>query len=179
MNVNDILNKALALLGVNDLTVSAGSADPRLAKLVTALGVAYMRLITEYAPIEREESIAVVGGSYDLSALSEGFFDAVRLTDDAGDAASFRLRGKTLIAPDGNYTLRYYALPSAYPAIGGSVEVAPQVTLDLFARGVAAEYALSSMMYEESLLHERKYKEGLMKALTPHAPKRITVKRWI
>ena len=179
MNVNDILNKALAILGVNDLTVSAQSTDPRLARLVTALGVSYMRLITEYAPLQREESITVASGAFDLTTLNDGFFDAVRLTDENGALVPFRLRGRTLIAENGAYTLRYYALPAAYPAIDGTVEVAPQITLDLFARGVAAEYALSSMMYEESLLHERKYKEGLMKALTPHAAKRISVKRWI
>ena len=180
MNVNDILSKALALLGVEDVTVSAGSTDPRLARLVTALGVAYMRLITEYAPIEKEASVTVTGGSCDLSTLDQPLFDAVRLTEDGGNTAvPFRLRGRTLMARDGSYTLRYYALPSAYPAVGGSVEVSPKVTLDLFARGVAAEYAMASMMYEESLLHERKYKEGLMKALTPHATKTFSIKRWI
>ena len=179
MNVNDILNKAIAILGIDDLAVSAQSTDPRLSRLVTSLGVSYMRLITEYAPLEREESVTISGGNLDLTTLSENVFDIVRLTDDRGEKAAFRLRGRTLIAEDGRYKLRYYALPASYPAIGGSVEIAPQITLDLFARGVAAEYALASMMYEESLLHERKYKEGLAKALTPHAAKSIRVKRWI
>ena len=179
MNVNDILNKALQLLGIEDVTVAAGSTDPRLTKLVTALGVTYMRLITEYAPLERETSVTVSGGSFNCSGLSEPIFDAVRLTSEKGERVSFRLRGHTLLAEDGEYTLRYYALPSAYPAVGGSVETPPQITLDLLSRGVAAEYALASMMYEESLLHERKYKEGLMRALAPHSPKSIPLKRWI
>ncbi len=179
MNVNDILNKAVELLGITDLTVRPQSSDPRVARLVTSLGVSYMRLITEYAPLEREENVTVSGGSLDLTTLNEGVFDVVRLTDESGEKAAFRLRGRTLIAEDGRYTIRYYALPSSYPAIGGTVEIAPQITLDLVARGVAAEYALASMMYEESLLHERKYKEGLAKALIPHAAKSIRVKRWI
>ena len=179
MNVNDILNKALSLLGIDDVTVSSESSDARLARLVTALGVSYMRLITEYAPLEREETITVANGAFDLATLNSTFFDAVRLTSEEGKSVSFRLRGRTLLVGSGNYTLRYYALPSAYPAIGGTVEVAPQITLDLFARGVAAEYALASMMYEESLLHERKYKEGLMKALSVRGVKSIPVKRWI
>ena len=179
MNVNDILTKALALLGVEDVTVSAGSTDARLAKLVTALGVAYMRLITEYAPIEKEASVTVSGGSYDLTTLEHPVFDALRLIDEWGESVPFRLRGRTLLAGDGRYTLRYYALPAAYPAVGDTIEVSPKVTLDLFARGVAAESAMASMMYEESLLHERKYKEGLMKALAPHGTKTVSVKRWI
>ena len=178
MNVNDILEQALALLGIGDAVVAAGSTDPRIARLVNSLGVTYMRLITEYAPLEREESVTVTGGSLDLSTLGYSLFDVVRLSDGERKVV-FRLRGRTLLAEDGRYMLRYYALPSAYPEIGGTLEVAPQVTLDLLARGVAAEYALASMMYEEAVLHERKYKEGLMKAFSPHAAKSIPIKRWI
>jgi len=179
MNVNDIMNKALALLGIGDVVVASGSTDERVSRLVTAMGVTYLRLITEYAPLEREATIVVTNGSYDASQLSETFYDLVRLTNDKGEVVSFRLHGRTLLAKDGSYKLRYYALPNAYPQIGGTVEVAPQVTESLLARGVAAEYAASSMMYEESLFHERKYKEGLSKALSPHAEKRLPVKRWI
>ena len=179
MNVNDILNKALTFLGIEDLTVTAGSSDARLTKLVNALGVVYLQLITEYAPLEKEESITVTGGSFDLSTLSDNLFDIVRLSDASGAPINCRRRGNTLLAEDGSYRLRYYRLPQAYPAIGGTVEVPSQVTLPLLARGVAAEYALESLLYEESLLQERKYKEGLMKVLSPHAEKRLTVKRWI
>ena len=179
MNVNEILTKALSLLGITDLTVAAGNTDPRQTRLVNALGVAYLELITEYAPLEKEEDVTVSGGTADLSALSEKLYDVVKLTDEAGEAVQCQLRGNTLVAKDGDYRLRYYYLPSSTPAVGGTVETAPQVTLPLFARGVAAEYAFESMLYEEALLQERKYKEGLMRVLTPHAAKRITVKRWI
>ena len=178
MNVNDILNKAFELLGIRDATVAAGTTDTRVLDLVTALGVTYMRLITEYAPLERESAVTVQNGSLDLSTLPERLFDAVRL-DDSGVSVPFRMRGQTLLAKDGAYTLRYYVLPAAYPAIGGTVEVAPQTTVDLLARGVAAEYAMSAMMYEEALSHERKYKEGLLKALSPRKAGCIPVKRWI
>ena len=180
MNVNEILNRSLALLGIHDAVVAAGTTDARVLNLVTALGVTYVRLITEYAPLEREAQISVSGGSFDASTLPETIFDAVRLSDEAGKPVSFRLRGHTLLAEDGAYTLRYYALPASYPQIGGTVEVAPQITVDLLARGVAAEYAMASMMYEESLLHERKYKEGLVKAFAPRGAKSLPqVKRWI
>ena len=179
MNVNDVLNKALDLLGIKDITVTPTEEDERLARLVNALGVVYLQLVTEYAPLEREISITVSGGTWNAGALSEPLFDVVRVTDGKGRSVKCRLRGRTLLAEDGEYTLRYYALPSAYPAIGSTIEVAPQVTLPLLARGVAAEYALESLMYEESLLHERKYKEGLMKVLSPHAEKRIACGRWI
>ncbi len=178
MNVNDILNKALELLGIRDAVVQVGTTDERVLSLVTALGVTYMRLITEYAPIEREEEVTVQEGSFDASTLPEPLFDVLRL-EQSGKPVSFRMRGKTLLAKDGAYRLRYYAFPSAYPAIGGTVEVAPQIALDLLARGVAAEYSAANLMYEESVLHERKYKEGLMKALSSRKTARVTVKRWI
>lgn len=179
MNVNQILNMALELLGIKDITVAAGSEDERLSALVNALGVAYLQLITEYAPLEKEEAITVSEGGFDTSLLSENLFDVARLSNAEGEAVKCRLKGRTLLAEEGSYSLRYYYLPQAYPAIGGTVELPPQVTLPLFARGVAAEYALESLQYEESLLHERKYKEGLMKVLAPHAEKRIPVRRWI
>ena len=179
MNVNDIMNKALELLGVRDATVAPDTTDERVLSLLSALGVTYLRLITEYAPNERESDITVQNGSFDTAALPEKFYDAVRLTDEAGENVPFRMRGGTLLCENGKYTLRYYVIPASYPIIGGTVEVAPQIPLDLLARGVAAEYALSRMMYEESLMHERKYKEGLRKALSPRAAKRIPVKRWI
>lgn len=179
MNVNDILNQALALLGIEDLTVSSESTDARLGKLVNALGVCYLQLITEYAPLEKEEEITVTGGTYDASTLTERIFDAVKLTDRSGGQVACKLKGGTLYAEDGQYVLRYYYLPSSYPAIGGTVETAAQITLPLLARGVAAEYALESMLYEESILHERKYKEGLRKVLVPHAEKRVRIRRWI
>ena len=179
MNVNDILSKALSLLGIEDLTVAANSTDSRLAKLVNALGVCYMQLITEYAPLEKEEAISVSNGSFNAATLASPIFDVARLTNEAGRAVKCRLKGSTLFAEDGNYKLRYYYLPSSYPAIGGSVEVPTQITLPLLARGVAAEYALESMLYEESLLHERKYKEGLRSVLSPHGERQVTMGRWI
>jgi len=179
MNVNDILNKALSLLGISDVTVQANSTDARLAKLVNALGVTYMQLITEYSPLEKEESITVSGGSFDLGTLTEHIFDVARLNDGEGNAVTCRKKGETLLAEDGSYTLRYYYVPSAYPAIGGTVEIPTQITLPLIARGVAAEYAMESLLYEESLLHDKKYKEGLARALAPHSGKRVSVRRWI
>jgi len=179
MNVNEILGKALSLLGITDLTVAAGNADPRQARLVNALGVAYQQLITEYAPLETEESIVISGGSLSLGSLSNALFDVVKLIDETGAPVPCRISGGTLVAANGSYRLRYYYLPQAQPSIGGTVAVAPQVTLSLFARGVAAEYAFESMLYEEALLHERKYKEGLMRVLSPHGEKRLTVRRWI
>ena len=179
MNVNDVLEQAIKLLGIPDLTLSTEEDDARLDVLVNALAVCYLRLITEYVPLEREETVTVSGGSFDTNTLQEPFFDVIKLIDQKGEGAKFRLRGRTLLAEDGTYTLRYGCLPQSYPALDGTLEVAPQITLPLLARGVAAEYALSSMMYEESLLHERKYKEGLMKVLTPRAAKHLTVKRWI
>ena len=179
MNVNDVLNKALDLLGITDITVAAGSSDDRLAKLVNALGVTYMQLITEYAPLEKEENVTVTGGAFDATTLTENLFDIVRLSDASGAPVKCRLKGRTILAEDGAYLLRYYYLPQSYPAVGGTLTVPPQVTLSLLARGVAAEYALESLMYEESLLHEKKYKEGLSRVLSPHAERRLSVRRWI
>ena len=179
MNVNEIMNKALSLLGITDLIIPAGSDDPRQTRLLNALDVTYHQLITEYAPLEKEEPVTVTGGEAELSLLSETLFDVVRLTDAAGEKGPCRLRGRTLLAADGTYRLTYYYLPQSAPAIGGTLTVAPQVTLTLLARGVAAEYASESMLYEEALLHERIYKEGLMRVLSPHAGKRVTVRRWI
>jgi len=180
MNVNDILNKALKLLGITDVTVSQNSTDQRLARLVNALGVAYMQLITEYAPLEKQESITVTSGEYTLSSLGETLFDVVRLTDADGVEVKCRIRGGKLYTDkDGQYTLLYYGIPSSYPAIGGTVTVRPQITLDLLARGVAAEYALESLLYEEAVTHERKYKEGLLNVLSDHKRLRLDAKRWI
>ena len=179
MNVNEILNKALSLLGITDLAVAVGNSDPRQARLVNALGVAYLQLITEYAPLEKEENVTISGGAFDLTGLSETLFDVVRLTDAEREAVAFRMRGHTLVAENGTYTLRYYYLPQSMPAVGGTLELPPRVTGSLLARGVAAEYAFESMLYDEGLLHERKYKEGLMRTLTPHAEKRLSVRKWI
>jgi len=180
MNVNDILNKALKLLGIGDVTVSDESTDPRLAVLVNALGVTYMQLITEYAPLEKEESVTISHGEAAVTSLSAAVFDVVRLTDETGSEIKCRMRGGKIIADrDGTFRLTYYYLPAAYPAIGGSLEVRRQITADLLARGVAAEYALESMLYEEALLHDKKYKEGLQNVLSVHRSVRVDGKRWI
>jgi len=180
MNVNDILNKAVSLLGISDLTVSQGSTDSRLMRLVNALGVTYMQLITEYVPLEKQESITVTNGECALSALTSTLFDVVRLTDAKGKEVKCKIRtGKILTEKDGNYTLTYYYVPNAYPTIGGTVTVKEQITCDLLARGVAAEYALESLMYEEAVMHERKYKEGLLNVLSSHKSLRLEAKRWI
>ena len=180
MNVNDILNKALSMLGIGDVTVSGESTDPRLAKLVNALGVAYMQLITEYAPLEKEESVVIANGECSLSSLGAKLFDAVRLTDGDGRQVKCRVRGGKLLADeDGTYMLDYYYIPSSYPVIGGTIEVREQITTELIARGVAAEYALESLLYEEAITHERKYKEGLLNVLSQHKAVRVATPRWV
>ena len=180
MNVNDILNKALKLLGIDDVTVIVGSSDARLTRLVNALGVAYMQLITEYAPLEKEEAVTVTGGECALSALSATLFDVVRLRDLSDKTVKCHIRGgKLLTENDGAYRLTYYYLPSSYPAAGGTIVLPERITADLFARGVAAEYALESLLYEEAVTHERKYKEGLLNVLSCHKRLHVEAKRWI
>ena len=180
MNVNDILNKSLKLLGIEDVTVAAGNSDARLTRLVNALGVAYMQLITEYAPLEKEETVTVTSGECALSSLSATLFDVVRLKDASGKDVKCHVRGgKLLTEKDGSYRLTYYYLPSSYPAVGGTMTLPERITADLFARGVAAEYALESLLYEEAVTHERKYKEGLLNVLSCHKKLHLEARRWI
>ncbi len=178
MQVNELLNKAATLLGEN-VSVPANASDERMVRLVNALGVAYMQLVTEYAPLEQKETITVQNGEYDLSSLSKKFFDAVKLVRSDGEKERFRVRNGKLFAADGTYTLFYCYAPSSYPAIGGTIEVSSRVSLDLLARGVAAEYALESMMYEEASLFEKRYKEGLANVLSSRKELRLPCGRWI
>ena len=177
MQVNELLNKAAMLLG-EKITVEQAPTDERAVRLVNALGVAYMRLVTEYAPLEAEEGISIAGGEYALSGLSKKFFDVVKLVSGS-EKVKCRVRGGKLFAEDGAYVLTYCYTPSSYPAIGGTVEVPPRVSLDLLACGVAAEYALEAMMYEEATLFEKRYKEGLANVLTSRREIRLPLGRWL
>ena len=100
MNVNEILNKALSLLGITDVTVVSGSTDARLAKLVNALGVAYLQLVTEYAPLEKEESVTTL-----QTQLASAQLDA----SAAGQARARELRDKLKTAQDSleDFTLEH------------------------------------------------------------------------
>ncbi len=178
MQVNEILNKAATLLGEN-LTAEGSPTDERTARLVNALGVAYMRLITEYAPLEEEESITVSNGSFELSALTKRFFDVVKLVRSGGGKAKCKVRGGSLFAEDGSYSLRYCYTPNSYPALGGTIEMPPRVSPDLFASGVAAEYALESMLFEEATLFEKRYKEGLANVLSSRREITLPFGRWL
>lgn len=179
MQVNEILSRAASFLGLGDVTIQENSTDDRVSKLVNALGVAYVQLVTEYVHLEKEETVSIENGEKALSELSENFFDAVQLKDESGLSVRFRVRGGKLFAEDGTYRLRYYYAPSSFPEIGEEIEVPLLVSAELFARGVAAEYALENMMYEEASLFEKRYKDGLLNVLAPHKKASVRFGRWI
>ena len=178
MQVNELLNKAASLLGEN-LNVATAATDERTLRLLNALGVSYMQLITEYAPLAAKENITVQNGELDLATLSKRFFDVEKLVGTDGGKQRCRVKGGKLYAPNGSYVLFYYYTPASYPALGGTIEVSPRVSLDLLARGVAAEYALESMMYEEAALFEKRYKEGLANVLSSRKEIELPCGRWI
>lgn len=178
MQVNEILNKAAMLLGEN-LTVEESPTDERTARLVNALGVTYMRLITEYAPLEEQATITVSGGEFSLASLPKKFFDVIKLVCSGGGKARSKVRGGKLFAEDGSYSLLYSYTPNSYPSLGGTVEMPPRVSLDLLASGVAAEYALESMLFEEATLFEKRYKEGLANVLSSRKEITLPFGRWL
>ena len=133
-------------------------------------------IATDYLFLEKEENIAVSGGSFDFSNLTEAYYKFV----DLKTTKDYKIDFESLKIEDGTYVIRYQYLPKNY-ALTDTISGFERLTLYALCYGVAEEFCLISGNYSESEMWHSKFENAMNVAQKPVNAKVRTLKnrRWL
>lgn len=183
MKLYEILDIAIMYLGLEEELVVQGANrtslnNKKIKCLIRCANTIYSEIATDYMRLRHKEKIYAIDNRVSYQSFEKRIIDIEKIIKE-NKAISYTIYPNYLeVSEDGELEIIYHYLPKELEL---DSEVAYNVCLapTTFASGVASEYALVNNMYDEALVYERKFKEGMR--ANQHNKKSQTIKsrRWL
>ncbi len=182
MTVKEILKAAAVELGIADQVEAYFAGDypdgiTEVNALLRCFNLVENELAIDYLPLYAEEEIYSATGAIYFSVFSKPVVRVIHVVDESGNDAPFKLFPKYLKTQGGKVVIRYTYTPKE-KTVDGESDFPANVSLRLFAYGIAAEYSLASGMFEDAAIWEKKYKDAITAAYRVSPCRRIRSRRW-
>ena len=112
-------------------------------------------------PLIKDEKVTAVNGEIVLSALSENFVRALRLTDKNGRRAALAA-GAGALKTDANEGILRYAYLPAKKTLDGESDFRCGVPEKLFVNGVVSRYYFDRQLFEEAAVYKKEYEAAAL-----------------
>lgn len=153
--------------------------DKQVTDLLRCFNAVENQLALEYLPLVTEEEIQTETGAVYYSDLSRAPVRIVKITDKWGNEAPFKIFAEYVKTEPGAIKVRYTYTPKE-KSLSEQTDFTLAVSKRLFVYGIAAEYCLSSGLFEESAVWEKKYKEAISAVYKSRRGKgKILSRRWV
>lgn len=172
MKVKDVVRAAAEALRLTDAVnfcdgknesdaekAAAGEAEAK--KLLEFFNDTETELAVLAVPLIKDEKVTAVNGEIALSALSENFLRALRLTDKNGRRAAFATGAGALKTDADEGILRYAYLP-AKKTLDGESDFRCGVPEKLFVNGVVSRYYFDRQLFEEAAVYKKEYEAAAL-----------------
>lgn len=182
MTVKECVKLAAGELGIGD-SVNAyvdGTSDEGKQETETLLrcfNIVENEVALDYLPLYCEEEIAAETGVVRYAALSRSVVRVLRVTDEWGNKAPFRLFPEYLKTLPGKVRVLYTYTPKE-KTLSDDSDFILQVSPRLLGYGMASEYCLAAGLFEEAAVWEKKYKDALTAAYRSGSSKTLRSRRW-
>ncbi len=181
MTVKEIILLAANEVGCGEKVQAylAGGTDgeAETLALLRCFNLVENELALDYLPLTAEEEVASDTGAIAFSALSKPAVRVVKVTDEWGNEAPFKLYPDKLKTLPGAVKIEYTYTPTEKD-LNGVPDDTRRTSIRLFAFGVAAEYCLATGAYEESAVWDKKYKEAIEATYRCLKARKIQSRRW-
>lgn len=183
MTVKECVELAAVQLGIADEIQAhfdgKGTAEgaKKAALLVTCFNIVENELALDYFPLLAEDVLTTDGGVVAFSALQNAAVRVTKVTDEWGNSTAFQLFPNYLKTQPGKVCVRYTYTPEKKTADDAS-DFCTSVSARLIAYGMAAEYAMSTGLFEDAAVWDKKYKDGIQAAYRLQKCERIRSRRW-
>ncbi len=183
MKLREVVDKAVFYLGLSDELILEGSnatpeTNKKIATLIRCANVIQGEIASDYIPLIAKETV-----TSDNYELQYSYFSRRLISINSclykGRKIKFKVYPTYLeVSENGEIEVQYNYLPED---IGLDDDVPYLATLSpsTFAYGIAGEYAIVNKMYEEAILFERRFKEGMVSDTSIKNATYVKERRWI
>lgn len=183
MTVKEILKAAAVELGMADeidgyLNGVDASGNKVVADLLRCFNLVENELAIDYLPLYAEEEVETDTGAVFFAFLSKPVVRVIRVCDEWGNDAPFRLFPEYIKTQAGKIVVRYTYTPEE-KGLEDDCDFPAYASLRLFAYGIASEYSLASGLFEESAVWDKKYKDAIQATYRSSTCRRIRSRRWV
>ncbi len=183
MTVKEIIEAAAAELGIlsevrayverNDV-----SGKEKTENLLRCFNIVENELALDYIPLNAEDEFESETGVISYTQFQNSVVRVIGVEDQWGNAVSFKLFPKYLKTQSGRVRVSYSYTPKE-KTIDEKSDYTLQVSVRLFAYGIATEYALANGLFEEATIWDKKYKDAVQAAYKLRPCRKIQSRRWV
>ncbi len=182
MTVKSVMHTAAVCLGIADvvdeyINKNGGTQTKTGDLLLQCFNMVENELALDYIPLFREDEMTVTNGKILYSSFGSDVSRIVKVTDLEGRKLPFKLFATYLQVSGERVRVRYAYMPAA-KVLSGVSDFKTEVSERLFAYGMAAEYAMTTGLYEEAAVWDKKYKEGIEALRRGTQGGRVPARRW-
>jgi len=181
MTVKEIILLSAEMVGCAEKVRAYFAGEPDGEREANTLLACFNRVENEvaldYLPLFAEDEVETETGSLPFSLLSKTAVRIVNATDEWDNPLSFTLFPDRIRLQPGKVKIIYTYTPEN-KGMDGEVDENRKASARLFAYGVAAEYCLTTGLYEESATWDQKYKQAIEAAQRSSCCRKIKSRRW-
>ena len=163
----DLVRAAAELLSEESVlsVLDEGSEDEQAKQTLTVLSrcanSVYSEVAVEYVPVIAEDVVESEGKTVPYSALSRTAREVLCVRDEKGKRVPFDARLDGVWMPRGKMCVHYIAVPAKKTLEDSLDHRDGLLDVRVLAYGVCAEFSMVSGMFEEALMWDKKYRDGL------------------
>lgn len=182
MTVKEAMYTAAGLLGIEGRVrayLENGDTEGKqdAEALLRAFNAVENEIALDYLPLCAEDEVETETGAIEYSLLSNDAIRVVRVLDEGGNGAPFRLFPKFVKTVPGRVRIVYAYAPKEKSADDRS-DFPLYISPRLFGYGMAAEYCLAAGLFEDAEVWDGKYKDALSAAYRKRPVRKIRGRRW-
>lgn len=182
MTVKEAIYTAAGMLGIEGRVreyLENGASDGKqdAEALLRCFNAVESEIALDYLPLCAEDELVSETGVIEYSLLSNAAIRVVRVLDEGGNGAPFRLYPKYVKTVPGKVRIVYAYAPKEKTADENS-DFLLYTSPRLFGYGMAAEYCLAAGLFEDAEVWDNKYKDALSAAYRSRPARKIRGRRW-
>ncbi len=185
MTIRDIVRSSALILGKNDvITYLDGGQNTGIdtfesVNLLTNLCTLVIdELSATYIPLIKKETVTFSKGKHALINFSQKVVKMIGVYDMDGNSVDFSVDGIYVTADISKCIVEYEYAPKNYgleDKIGYSEK---DISLSALAYGVAAEYCITQGLFEQAVMHHKRFVDIVAEACVPKN-KMIKSRSWV
>ena len=175
MNIKEVLSLTAFYLQMEDVlklpffkedggnTISGDTeAEKTLLQLLRCANLAINEIATDYFPLYTRETVDAVGGTIMIADLKRRLIDVRRITLN-GRKVKFKSYPAVIRTVNARVEAEYSYMPDEL-TLDGETPFGDKVGARVIAYGAAAEYCITSGLFEETVMWEKRFKDALFSA---------------
>ena len=165
MKVSDVVIMAATQLGIADNIKAYVNGTSSLYKeqgdlLLHCFNLVENELALDYIPLVKQERLSANEGKITYDSFASDVVRIIKVTDENGVHVPYQLFAAYMQVDAEKVNVTYGYTPKV-KLITEESDFQTFVSERLFSYGIAAEYCMATGLYEEAVVWDKKYKEGI------------------